>query len=368
MKKYALIFLTTCLILTGCGKKEEKPVMTTTTTTTTYVEPEKRASMIMFGDCLLHGAVYQDADNHDGTYNFDKMFEYIKPVVQKYDLKFYNQESIIGGKSLGLSTYPRFNSPEEIGDTMTNMGFNLVSLANNHTLDRGKQGVLNSVAYWKTKDAMVAGSYASEEERQNVQIGKVNGITYTLLSYTTATNGLYPPYGEEYLTSIYDEQKVLEDINRVKDKVDVIIVSMHWGVEYTHTPNYEQKQIANYLSSLGVDIVIGHHPHVVQPIEYIGDTLVIYSLGNMISAQIGTERLTGGVVSLDIVKDDEGVRLENIKTDLIYTSYSNYITNFKVIPYSQLSDNILYNYLGLKEAYMNVLTEYDKTISVGIFD
>ena len=88
MKKYALIFLKTCLILTGCGKKEEKPVMTTTTTTTTYVEPEKRASMIMFGDCLLHGAVYQDADNHDGTYNFDKMFEYIKPVVAKYVLKF----------------------------------------------------------------------------------------------------------------------------------------------------------------------------------------------------------------------------------------------------------------------------------------
>lgn len=366
MKKYAVYLLALCLILSGCGSKVEKPTPVTTTTTA-YVEPEKRASLIMFGDCLLHGAVYGDADNHDGTYNFDKMFEYIKPVIQNYDLAFYNQESIIGGKELGLSTYPRFNSPEEIGETMTNMGFNLVSLANNHTLDRGEQGVLNSVAYWSEKDAMVAGSYDSFESRDKVQIGTVNGITYTLLSYTTVTNGLTPTAGKEYLTNIYSEEKVKEDIARVRDKVDVVLVSMHWGVEYTHVPVEEQTKIAKFLASQGVDIVIGHHPHVVQPIEYIDNTLVIYSLGNMISAQIGTERLTGGVVSLDIVKDETGIRLENLSTDVIYTAYSGTIQNFRVVPYINLTDQSLYNYLGLKETYSNILTEYDKTIKVGIF-
>lgn len=369
MKKYVLNLLILTIIFTGCTSKPEKKEEPVVTTTTTYVEPEKRASMIMFGDVLLHGAVYQDADNHDGTYNFDKMFNNIKPIIKDYDLAFYNQESIIGGKSLGLSTYPCFNSPEEIGETMTNMGFNLVSLANNHTMDRGEVAVLNSVEYWKNKkNVMVAGSYSSEEERQKIKIGNANGITYTLLSYTTVTNGLYPPYGKDYLTNIYSEEKVKADIERVRDKVDVVMVSMHWGVEYTHGVVEEQKTIANYLSSLGVDIVIGHHPHVVEPIEYIGDTLVIYSLGNMISAQIGIERLTGGVVSLDIVKDKEGVRLENVKTDIIYTYYSNYINNFQLIPYKDLSDNLLYNYLGLKDYYTGILTQYDSTITAGIFN
>ena len=130
---------------------------------------EYEIDLIMVGDALIHGAVYADA--FDGNkYDFTKMFTYIKPIIQEYDLAFYNQETIIGGKSLGLSTYSRFNSPEEIGDAMVAMGFNLVSLANNHTLDRGEKAIINSYNYWREKDVMTAGSYINEEQRQAINI------------------------------------------------------------------------------------------------------------------------------------------------------------------------------------------------------
>ena len=191
-----------------------------------------------------------------------------------------------------------------------------------------------------------------------------------MLAYTTSTNGLKTPNGKEYLVNVYSDEIVKEDIEKVRDKVDVVMVSMHWGIEYTHTPTEEQKRIANYLASLGVDIIIGHHPHVIQPIEFIGDTLVIYSLGNFISAQIGLPRLIGMMVSLNIVKkvdnDQITIKIEDVKGDLIYTYYDNF-KNFKVIPFSKLNNNLLKNYEKIKEEYIAIINNYDKTISVGIF-
>ncbi|NLA33809.1 MAG: CapA family protein [Tenericutes bacterium] len=327
-----------------------------------------QASMIATGDALLHQAVYNDASNGDGTYNFLKQMELIKPLIKNYDLAFYNQESIIGGKSLGLSTYPRFNSPDEIGDCMVGLGFNMVSLANNHTLDKNEEGVLYSTAYWKTKDVLTAGSYNSWEDREEVRIKEKNNIKYTLLSYTTTTNGLLPPKGKEYLTNIYSDEKAKEDIEKLRNKVDLLIVSMHWGSEYTHVPTSEQTKIANYLASLGVDLIIGHHPHVLQPIQYIDNTLVFYSLGNYISAQEGIERLTGVLVSFNITKQinedqSSSISFSDIKADLIYTKYSNW-RNFKVYPYAELNDDILYSYQKHYDKYKSILMEYDNTIQV----
>lgn len=235
---------------------------------------EKRLSLVMVGDALIHGSVYDDAKTVDG-YDFTGMLLEMKPIISSYDLAFYNQESILGGTELGLSTYPRFNSPYQVGDAFLDAGFNLVSLANNHTLDRGEQAILNSMNYWKTKDAYVAGSYSSEEDRDYLLIKEKNGIKYALLSYTCWTNGLSIPGGKNYLLNRYDKEIVKNDIERLRDKVDLLMVSMHFGDEYSFTPSNEQREIANYLASLGVDSIIGHHPHVVQPNEFIGDTLVI---------------------------------------------------------------------------------------------
>ena len=291
---------------------------------------EYEAKMIMVGDALIHSSVYMDAEKNDGSYDFKPMLKYIKPIVSKYDLKYYNQETILGGKELGYSTYPQFNSPKEVGDAFLDAGFNLVSLANNHTMDKGEVGVLNSVNYWKNKKNVVySGQWSSWDERNEVHVYKVNGISYAFFSYTTGTNGLETPSGKEYLNNIYSDVKAANDIAKVRDLVDVVIVAMHWGTEYSLGISSSQEYIANYLAGLGVDLIIGSHPHVVEPVEYIsnGKTFVIYSLGNFISAQVGIDRLTGLMMEVTIKKvvDVDGkitVSIESPKAELTYTSVS----------------------------------------------
>ena len=334
-------------------------------------KPAKReyhASLVMVGDSLIHSSIYEDAKQKDGSYDFKPMIENIKPLIQNYDLKYYNQETILGGTELGLSNYPRFNSPYEVGDAFIDAGFNLVSLATNHTMDKGEIGVINSHNYWqKHSDIYTAGSYTSFEERDMPVIKEVNGIKYSFLSYTTWTNGLYPESGKEYLNNVYSNELAKADIERVRDQVDVIIVAMHWGTEYSHGVSQEQQEIANYLSSLGVNIIIGTHPHVVEPIDFINNTLVIYSLGNFISDQVGIERLTGLMASVDINKTVEDhntqIELTNVKAELLYTDSNNYgKRNFKVIPYTQLNNTILPNYKEYYQTYKNIVLERNKNI------
>ncbi len=329
---------------------------------------ESSLSLIMVGDCLIHGAVYSDAKTENG-YDFNKMVDLVKPIIEKYDLAFYNQESILGGTELGLSSYPAFNSPQEVGDAFINMGFNLVSLANNHTLDRGKKAIYSSLDYWKTKESVLtAGSYYSEEDRITPKIKEKNGITYALLSYTTTTNGIPVPKDGTYLISVYNEQTVKEDIERLREQVDLLLVSMHWGEEYTHTPNQNQIKIAEYLASLGVDIIIGHHPHVVQPIDFIGDTMVIYSLGNFISSQYGVNKLTGlmaGITVKKVTKDGVSViTLENPTAQLVYTysEITSYRHSYRLYPYKMLNNDLLSNYQTHYEKYMGIVTSMNSRI------
>lgn len=320
---------------------------------------ERKLSLVMVGDALIHGVVYDDAKTNNG-YDFTSMLQEIKPIISSYDLAFYNQESILGGTELGLSTYPRFNSPYEVGNAFLDAGFNLVSLANNHTLDRGEQAILNSIQYWKTKDAYVAGSYGSIEDRNKITVKEKNGIQYALLAYTCWTNGLSIPDGKTYLLNRYDKEIIKKDIESVRDRVDLLMVSMHFGNEYSFVPSSEQRDIASYLASLGVDIIIGHHPHVVQPIEFIDDTLVVYSLGNFLSGQRGIEKLIGLMVSLDVVKnlDTDTISFQNIQAELTYT-YSDYQKgyrgNFKVYPYTKLTEAILPNYQMYYNRYMEIV-------------
>lgn len=326
---------------------------------------EYQARLFMVGDALIHSAIYQDAKQSDGTYNFIPMLEMIKPISSQYDLVYYNQETILGGAELGYSNYPRFNSPQEVGDAFLDAGFNMVSLATNHTMDKGEQGVLNSVNYWSGKqDVVWDGQRSSQEERDKVRTYEKNGIKYAFFSYTTWTNGLETPVGKEYLNNVYSDEKAKADIEKVRDQVDVVIVAMHWGIEYSLGVSQNQMDIANYLSSLGVDIIIGAHPHVVEPVEYIneGKTLVIYSLGNFISDQEGIERLTGLMMEVTIKKtvnvdDTVTVVIENPKAELIYTkSYYGGKRNFKVYPYPQLNNSLLNNYMSYYEKYKTVVS------------
>ena len=205
-----------------------------------YVPTTTSLSLVMVGDALIHGAVAGDA-NKNGGYDFKPMLEELKPIISSFDLAYYNQETILGGAELGVTHYPAFNSPYEVGDAFLDAGFNLVSLANNHTLDRGEQAIINSCNYWKSKDVYYAGSYCSNEDRNNVVIKEKNGIKYALLSYTAVDNGQKKYSGKEYYVNFYNPDVVKKDIEKYRDKVDLLMVAMHWGQEYTHTPLIHKK-------------------------------------------------------------------------------------------------------------------------------
>ena len=354
-------------------KEEEKP-------------KEYSASLVMVGDLLVHDRLYNAMKTSNG-YDFKPALTYIKDIVKEYDIAYYNQETILGGEEIGLSSYPSFNSPYEVGDAMIDAGFNLVSLATNHTLDRGEKAITNSVNYWNAHPSVLAvGSYLSFEERDKVRIKEVNNITYTMLNYTYGTNGIKVPEGKEYLVNVWPctgnnlesdtkyqeyKEKVKEDIKRVRDKVDVLIVAMHWGVEYTHIPTNYQLDMASFLEEEGVDIIIGTHPHVVMPVTYINDTLVVYSLGNFLSAQetnidnnttVGL--MSGITITKKVDKDKTEIGLSNLTNELLYT-YSKNNRDYKVIPFSNPDiKEYLEDYKRIYNKYAKVITNMNDKVTV----
>ena len=343
-------------------------------------------SLIMAGDNLINDKLYNAAKKDDGSYDFKSMYSYIKDIVKNYDLAYYNQETILGGSEIGVSSYPAFNSPYEVGDATIDTGFNLVSLATNHTLDRGEKAIINSLNYWNNKsNVLTSGSYLSNNDRNKVNIKEVNNITYTMLNYTYGTNGIKVPEGKEYLVNIwpctgnnpdndtkYQEYKevVKEDILRVRDKVDLLIVAMHFGVEYTHVPTKYQIDMAEFLSSLGVDIIIGTHPHVIMPITYINDTLVIYSLGNFLSAQDTNNdynTTVGLLSSIKITKNidkdnNSSIKLSDLNNELIYTTSKD---GYKIIPFSNPDiKDYLNDYERVYNKYANIVRSIDSSINI----
>lgn len=349
------------------------------------------ANLVMVGDALIHSSLYHDANrlaNYNG-YDFKPHLEYIKEKISKYDIAYYNQETILGGTTIGLSTYPNFNSPQELGDAMIDTGFNLISLATNHTLDRGERAIVLSREYWNNQNGVHAvGSYTSNEEKEALEtkILEVNNITYAMLNYTYGTNGISVPKNKNYLVNLWDDtynyegykEQVKADIEAIRDKVDVLIVAMHWGREYTHTPTDLEVKTAIFLAEQDVDIVIGTHPHVIQPVEFIGDTIVLYSLGNFISAQTSSSctnlkcnvgLMSSLTIKKTVVEGTTNIEINNIENDLVYTYHKNY-TNFKVIPFSNPKiKDYLSNYEYIYNKYSDIIESDDqriKTVPLGV--
>lgn len=319
MKKL-LIFGIVFGLLTGCGsssddtKKEDKK------------EEEKDTSVhfVGVGDNLIHETIYQEADRlegseGDGKYNFQSMYKNVKDDIQKGDISFINQETIVGGQELGLSGYPVFNSPTEVVNDLHETGFNLFNLATNHSLDKGSDGVTNALkAFGAYDDITYAGIYDSEEASQEIATFEKKGITFSFLAYTYGTNGIEP--ANSYEVNYFDEDKIRADVAKAKEISDVVIVSAHWGDENTFAPNEFQTQYAQLFADLEVDVVIGTHPHSINPVEWIkgangNETLVVYSLGNFIGGMLSVDNILSGMISFDFVKDSESgdISVENVK-------------------------------------------------------
>ena len=314
--------------------------------TTYYKDYEVSITLGAIGDILIHDWVYEDAFNGK-TYDFNPMFAGVKHILEQPDILLANQETILGGVEIGLSSYPTFNSPQEVGDALIENGVDIVSTANNHSLDRGAKNLIRSLDYMDKIKLPYVGTYRSFEEQQNLRILEKDGVKVGYLSYTYGTNGIPVPEGKEYLVNLIDKDKMAEEISRMKEAADVIVMSIHWGNEYIRFPNNIQKDLAQFLTDEGVDIIFGHHPHVLQPMEWLYDenqeaTLVVYSLGNFLSGQNTQWRDIGGMATVEVTKKLIGnkteIELSNVQFEPTFVKKVDKVRDYEIIPLKDVSN------------------------------
>lgn len=282
-----------------------------------YIEPE--VNLIMVGDILLHENVQESGMLDDGTYNYDHLFANVKERVRKADVAIANQEVILGGAEIGLYGYPNFNGPYEVGDALAEAGFNVVLHATNHTLDRGKTALINCMDYWKKnhKEVAVLGIFKSQKAYDNnIYVYEKDGIKIAILNYTYGTNGMPFPADMPYAVALLDKEKVKKDLKKANKMADFVVVCPHWGTEYQHVESDVQHEWARFFLKNGVDLVIGTHPHYIQPVEMLSDKdgnemLVYYSLGNFInstgeSGRGTADRMIGAMADVTIAKAEDG--------------------------------------------------------------
>ena len=315
-----------------------------------YVEPE--INILMVGDILLHDNVQESGKLSDGTYNYDHLFANVAEDIQEADIAIANQEVILGGTEIGLYGYPNFNGPYEVGDALGKAGFNVILHATNHTLDRGKTALVNCMNFWKTNHADVAvlGVFESQEAYDNnIYIHEQDGIKIAILNYTYGTNGMPTPSDMPFAVAMLEEDKVLADLQKANEQADFVIVCPHWGTEYRHNQSQDQEYWAKLFLENGVDLVIGTHPHYIQPVEMFTNEngqqmLVYYSLGNFINSTSdsgrGTaDRMIGGMAKVTVGKKETGevyikeYGVEPLVTQLLYGTQE--ITTYKLTDYTE---------------------------------
>lgn len=284
-------------------------------------EEIKSVELVMVGDILLHTRVSDSGLQPDGSYQYDHLFANVKEKVEQADLALVNQEVILGGTELGLSGYPCFNGAYEVGDSLVDAGFDVILHATNHALDKGKKGLLNCIHFWKEQypEIGVLGIYETQEEADDVYFVTVNGIRIAILNYTYGTNGIALPKDMPYAVSVWDKSKIQKDVEKAKEQADFIIACPHWGTEYVLEETPDQREKAQFLADLGVDLIIGTHPHVIEPVEWITaadgtQTLCYYSIGNFINATAGTgngtaKRMVGAMADVTITQTEDDVMI-----------------------------------------------------------
>lgn len=381
----------------SCGSSTStKEVSNATTETKAKVQTQdsvKSFNMSIAGDYIIYSTNYNYAQSLAGGsgYDFAPIVNMLKQFTDKCDVNYYNQETVLAASKLGVSDYPLFISPEEAGQAMVDLGYNLVSSATNHSLDGGVEGIMTSREFWnKQKDVFFTGTFSSQAERDKVNILECNDIKYSMLNYTYDTNGIPVPDDQPYLINVWptnleindpakDEnyqaykETVKKDIDAVRDKVDFLIVALHAGVEYMPEPSAYQEDMAQFLADNGVDLVIGTHPHCIEPAKYIDDTLVFFSLGNLLCAQYQDDnynKVTSILSTFTVTKttkDGESkITFDNLENNLMYCYYDpNTWSDYLIIPFSDPEiKNYMPDYKSVYNTYKEVFQKYDKNMKM----
>lgn len=288
-----------------------------------------KVTLVAVGDNLIHNTLITAGEQEDGSLDYTSLYANIKPDIEKADIAVIDQETILGGDSFEYTGYPLFNSPWEIGDAAIDAGFDIFNCATNHTMDMGWAGIEKELEYFSDKENVVAlGINADEREYNTITYYEKNSITFALLNYTFGTNGISLPEDKPWCVNLLDEEKVTADIKEAREHADVVIVFPHWGTENSHEVSDYQREYTQLFSDLGVDIVIGCHPHVLQPLEWVTNEttgrkmIVYYSLGNFISHQIELDQLCGGMAQLTIEKHGDDIEISSAKLVPIVCHYN----------------------------------------------
>lgn len=339
IKKWIFPVLFAMAFLSGCFQNPETPAYAPQMTNETI-------TIVALGDNLLHMPVVNSGKRPDGSYDYAHLFEKLQPDIKNADLSVIGQETIFGGAESGYSGYPMFNSPSDMGKTLVNEGFDVVLHASNHVLDRMARGVEKTLEFWKDyPEITVLGINGSEEEKQLVKIKEVKGAKLALLNYTYGTNGIVLPKEKEYLVNYIDDEKIKKDALFAEENADFTIAFMHWGTEYSSKPDDEQKRLCEFMCSLGVDLIIGSHPHVIEPVEWYraengNEMLVYYSLGNFVSRQLEARNLLGAMASVELKFNGERVYIHDYSFVPIVTHYDQSFTKFSVYRLKEYNNSL----------------------------
>lgn len=287
-------------------------------------------NLTAIGDVMCHNTQYMDAYNSEtGEYDFSYVFDDIDYYIKNSSITVANLETTFAGEEKGYSNYPRFNTPDALAYNLKKLGVDVVSTAGNHSLDYGFDGLSRTIDTLNSADISHVGTYKTQEERDTILFKYVKGIKIAFLNYAYGTNGITIPSDKPYCINLIDKDLIKNDIENAKSQgADMIVASVHWGTEYSTTPNDEQNELADFLFQNGVNIILGTHPHVLQKMEKRTVTLedgttqdgfIIYSLGNFISDQNAKNTRTSIILDLQITKHtDDTITIDNVSYTPIY--------------------------------------------------
>lgn len=355
-----------------------QPITSDQSPTTEPTQPESiEISLLAVGDNLIHMPLVYSAQSLGYGYFYSE----ISDLISSADVAVINQETILVDESRGYSGYPNFGSPFGFAEAALEAGFDVFTCATNHSYDKKIDGITDTLNFWKEHpEGLAVGIHEDEESYYSIPTLEVNGITIAFLNYTYGLNGYTLPSAYWYSVSLLTESNkefIQQQIEQAKEIADFVVVAPHWGEEYVNTPTTSEVKWAQFFADCGVDLVIGCHPHVVQPVMEVegkdgNSTLVYYSLGNFLSNQEYAARNVGGMASVTIVKDEEGTRIASY--ELLGTTVVRHrvdgVNAYSVILLDDLTqemlDNSWYSWdvttvAGFRKIFETAIKSYPKT-------
>jgi hypothetical protein len=308
---------------------------------------ENRLSLLFIGDIMGHDEQIWSAENREThKFNYDEVFKYIRPVLSEADIAIANFEVTLAGPP--YTGYPRFSSPSDLAVSCSKAGIDYLVTANNHAADRGSRGITSTINKLDSIGIPHTGTFLNSACRDSLSPLMIsrNGFSLALLNYTFSTNGIKVP--EPVIVNMLDKNLITSDIRKAKNKnADIIILFLHWGNEYDTIPSAAQSDLARYFFSLGVDLVIGSHPHVLQKMVWVKnnatkkDEVAVYSLGNFLSNQRKPKTDGGSIVRIEFIRSNDSVSISNAGYYLtwVYTPIEKYRKKFFILPCSQFENN-----------------------------